>query len=263
MHSSFGSFKSSQSHLFASLDLFHQQDVSNQSSDTKNAHAVKRVKSQTVSGTISYTSSAKNGATRSTDESVKHATIPSIVHQNVSKARDVEATIEGGSKSLQCKGTSAYDAPTTTNLSGPVRDIDDTTDPFLVSAYVQQMYTYYRSEEHRAVVGPYLHRKQQINANMRAILVDWLCEVHHKWRFYPETLYLAVNLVDRYLAKKGATKTTLQLVGSCALLIASKYEEIKPVPVDDLVYVCDGAYDYTDVSDLFVCSIIFRVFLQA
>ena len=236
------------------MDLFHQQDVSNQSSDTKKAQADKRVKSQTVSGTIGFSASAKHIATRSTDELVKHATIPSIVHRNVSKARDVEATIDGGSKSLQRKGTSAYDAPTSTNVSGPVRDIDDTTDPLYATAYVQQMYAYYRSEEHRAVVGPYLHRQQQINANMRAILVDWLCEVHHKWEYRPETLYLAVNIVDRYIAKKGATKTTLQLVGSCALLIASKYEEIFPVPVFDLVYVCDGAYDNTDVSEMFVCG---------
>ena len=237
---------------FASLDLFRQQDVSNQSSVTKNAQAFKRVKSQTVSGTIGYSSSTKNSATRSTDELVEHATIPSIVHRDVSKARDVEATIDGGSKSLQRKGTSAYDAPTSTNVSGPVRDIDDTTDPLYVTAYVQQMYAYYRSEEHRAVVGPYLNA--EINATMRAILVDWLCEVHCKWKYRPETFYLAVNIVDRYIAKKGATKTTLQLVGSCALLIATKYEEIFPVPVYDLVYVGDGAYDHTDVSEMFVCG---------
>jgi len=132
---------------------------------------------------------------------------------------------------------------------GLVRDIDDSSDPLLVTAYVRQMYACYRAEEHRAVVGPYLQHQHQINATMRAILIDWLCEVHHKWRLHPETLYLTVNIVDRYLAMKEVSKKTLQLVGSSALLIASKYEEIYPTPVGDLVYVCDGAYDNDEVSE--------------
>jgi cyclin B len=34
---------------------------------------------------------------------------------------------------------------------------------------------------------------------MRAILIDWLVEVHLKFKLVPETLYLTVNLIDRYL----------------------------------------------------------------
>ena len=36
---------------------------------------------------------------------------------------------------------------------------------------------------------------------MRAILVDWLVEVHLKFKLVPETLYLTVNLIDWYLDK--------------------------------------------------------------
>jgi len=74
-------------------------------------------------------------------------------------------------------------------------------------------------------------------------------EVHRMWRLLLETLYFTVNIVDRYLAMKEVSKKTLQLVGSSALLIASKYEEIYPTPVGDLVYVCDGAYDNDEVSE--------------
>ena len=36
---------------------------------------------------------------------------------------------------------------------------------------------------------------------MRAILIDWLTDVHLKFKLKPETLFLTVNLIDRYLEK--------------------------------------------------------------
>lgn len=78
---------------------------------------------------------------------------------------------------------------------------------------------------------------------MRAILVDWLLEVHLKFKLLPETLYLAVNLIDRYLSvSKNIKRAKLQLVGVTALLISTKYEEIYPPTVKDLVYITDNAY---------------------
>ena len=62
---------------------------------------------------------------------------------------------------------------------------------------------------------------------MRAILVDWLVEVHMKFRLVPETLYLCVNIIDRYLEKEFVERTKLQLVGITALLIACKYEAFR------------------------------------
>jgi hypothetical protein len=69
-------------------------------------------------------------------------------------------------------------------------------------------------------------RQVDINEKMRAILVDWLSEVHLKFKLAPETMFLTVNLIDRFLEKKQVTRRNLQLVGVTAMLIASKYEEI-------------------------------------
>jgi hypothetical protein len=65
-----------------------------------------------------------------------------------------------------------------------------------------------------------------INAKMRGILVDWLIEVHRKFELMPETLYLTINIVDRFLCVKAVSRRELQLVGISSMLIASKYEEI-------------------------------------
>ena len=69
-------------------------------------------------------------------------------------------------------------------------------------------------------------KQEDINEKMRAILVDWLVEVHLKFKLMPETLYLTVNLIDRYLEKEKIKRSQLQLVGVTAMFIASKYEEI-------------------------------------
>jgi len=66
---------------------------------------------------------------------------------------------------------------------------------------------------------------------MRAILVDWLVEVHMKFNLVPETLFLCINVIDRYCEIVNVPRAKLQLVGVTALLIACKYEEIYPPEV--------------------------------
>lgn len=58
---------------------------------------------------------------------------------------------------------------------------------------------------------------------MRRILVDWLIELHSKFRMFSETIFTVVNILDRYLSKKNTTRKQLQLVGIAALYIAAKY----------------------------------------
>lgn len=56
--------------------------------------------------------------------------------------------------------------------------------------------------------------------------MDYLIGLHHRFRLCPETLYLAVNLIDRFLSMRVVSLSKLQLVGLSALFIASKFEEI-------------------------------------
>ena len=82
---------------------------------------------------------------------------------------------------------------------------------------------------------------------MRAILVDWLIEVHSKFKLQRETLFITISIIDRYLAIQLCSKTQLQLVGVSALLIACKYEEIYPPELKDFVFITDHAYTKEDV----------------
>jgi G2/mitotic-specific cyclin-B, other len=92
--------------------------------------------------------------------------------------------------------------------------------------------------------------QKDINLKMRSILIDWLLEVHNKFKLQPQTLWLCVNILDRYLEKEQTVRSKLQLVGVTALLIASKYEEIYPPEVRDCVYITDYAYERTEVLQM-------------
>lgn len=80
---------------------------------------------------------------------------------------------------------------------------------------------------------------------MRPYLIDFLIEIHQQYRLRPETLYLAINIVDRYVARRVVFKKHYQLVGCAALWMAAKYEDAKDrVPsVSELSTMCCGAYE--------------------
>ena len=171
----------------------------------------------------------------------------------VKDARDSKASIRVSTKTHTDIKLEEYDIkPTYRNYQdkpayqhGRAVDIDerDSGDPLCVTAYVKEIYQYHREQEHRSVARPTMHRQVAVTVSMRIILVDWLCEVHYKLELKAETLYLTVNIIDRYLAKKiDVAMNKLQLVGTTALLIASKYEEIYPAEIDDLVEACNSAY---------------------
>lgn len=86
-----------------------------------------------------------------------------------------------------------------------------------------------------------------IRPDMRRVLIDWLVEVHSMFNLKPETLFLAINILDRYCSVKQVPRAHLQLLGSTALLVASKYEEMYAPEVEDFVYVADKAFTRKDV----------------
>ena len=88
----------------------------------------------------------------------------------------------------------------------------------------------------------YMKEQKEINEKMRSILIDWLIDVHHKFRFSDETLFMTVFIIDRYLSVNQITKLKLQLLGITSLLIACKHEEIDLPKIDDFIYITDNAY---------------------
>ena len=86
-----------------------------------------------------------------------------------------------------------------------------------------------------------------LSDRMRAILISWLIEVHLKYLLQPETLFITVNLVDRYCSIQQVPRNEYQLLGVTAMLIASKYEEIFVPKIEDFVDITDNTYSKEQV----------------
>ncbi|PNT21751.1 hypothetical protein POPTR_009G165800v4 [Populus trichocarpa] len=130
-------------------------------------------------------------------------------------------------------------------------DCGDLKDTLAVVEYIDDIYAYYKKSESSGCVSPtYMDRQSDINEKMRAILIDWLIKVHYKFELMDETLFLAINLIDRFLERCTVVRKKLQLVGVTAMLLACKYEEVSVPLVEDFVLISDNAYTRIEVLDM-------------
>ena len=130
-------------------------------------------------------------------------------------------------------------------MTSKVGKVDKATisDIYHVSHYCKDIQKHMQeTEKFTQPNGFYMRAQRDINENVRAILVDWIISVHSKFKLLPETLYLTINLIDRYFSLFQVRKSDVQLVGVAALLIATKYEEIYPPTVKDYIYLTDNTY---------------------
>lgn len=127
-------------------------------------------------------------------------------------------------------------------------DQRDVEKPEMCAEYSEDIYAHLRSTEKNYMVPKdYMKDQRDINEKMRSILIDWLVEVHLKFKLRTETMFLTVSLIDRYLSKTNIDRTRLQLVGVTCMLIASKYEEVYAPEPGDFVYITDKAYTKAEI----------------
>lgn len=130
----------------------------------------------------------------------------------------------------------------------PDLDIEDADDPLMVSEYVVEIFEYLKEVEIATMANPdYMDNQKELEWKMRGILVDWLLEVHTRFRLLPETLFLAVNIIDRFLSNKIVQLDRLQLVGVTAMFIASKYEEVLSPHVQNFRHVADDGFTEEEI----------------
>lgn len=127
-------------------------------------------------------------------------------------------------------------------------DAEDIDDPLMVAEYVHEIFDYLRELEVATMPNPvYMKHQEDLEWKMRGILVDWLIEVHTRFHLLPETLFLAVNILDRFLSAKVVQLDRLQLVGVTAMFIASKYEEVLSPHVQNFRHVADDGFTEAEI----------------
>ncbi|KAK4221405.1 cyclin-like protein [Podospora fimiseda] len=127
-------------------------------------------------------------------------------------------------------------------------DDEDLDDPLMVAEYANDIFEYLRDLECKSVPNPdYMSHQDDLEWKTRGILIDWLVEVHTRFHLLPETLFLAVNIIDRFLSEKVVQLDRLQLVGITAMFIASKYEEVLSPHIANFRHVADDGFSEPEI----------------
>lgn len=93
------------------------------------------------------------------------------------------------------------------------------------------------------------YRQREITLGMRKILLQWMFEVNFDVKCTQNVYFCAVSIIDRYLSVEQVTKCTFQLVGSCALLLASKIYSVIPLSATQLVLYSDDAFTVSEIHE--------------
>ncbi|RAL04766.1 cyclin family protein [Aspergillus ibericus CBS 121593] len=136
---------------------------------------------------------------------------------------------------------------------------DEFWDTSMVAEYSEEIFEYMREQEIKMLPNAhYMDNQAEIQWSMRSVLMDWVVQVHHRFSLLPETLFLCVNYIDRFLSCKIVSLGKLQLVGATAIFIAAKYEEINCPSVQEIVYMVDGGYSIDEIlkAERFMLSML-------
>jgi len=130
--------------------------------------------------------------------------------------------------------------------------LEDQNNPQLCVEYASSIYAYLREVEEGLSIRKEFLSGGYVNGKMRAVLVDWLIEVHSQFKLLQETLYMTVYIIDKFLQTEGHTirRNKLQLVGVTAMFIASKVEEMYAPEINDFVYITDNAYTSVEIRQM-------------
>ncbi|CAF1389799.1 unnamed protein product [Adineta steineri] len=132
-------------------------------------------------------------------------------------------------------------------------DSGDSHNITTVSEYVVDICKYWRElEQNTSIRQNFLLNRNEGTASPqnRAVLIDWLYQVHDRFKLLSDTFHMTIQLIDRYLQLVDVSKHELQLIGSTALLLACKYEEMTIPGMNDFVYVSDNAYSKEDMKEM-------------
>jgi len=162
----------------------------------------------------------------------------------------------------------AVDAPIDTQLWNHP-DAEGWDDPVMGSEYIAEICKYFKEIEVRVFISlnpphgqplifaefqlatlpnrDYMMTQAHITWEHRGILVDWLLQLHANYRLHSESLFLCINLLDRFLGSCRVSLDKLQLVGLVCFFIATKFEETCVPSVKQIALLADDQYPVEEI----------------
>lgn len=148
------------------------------------------------------------------------------------------------------------------NIDLPTNSQKDEIDDGVLELLRETKFDVYLHREKKYQFDTEYMDRQPLSESMRCILIDWIVDVHLKFRLLPETFFLAVNIIDRFSSLEIVSKDRYQLLGTTSLWLATKYEEHTPPKMDRFVKVAAGAFtrdDLIQMEDIILSKLEFNL----
>ncbi|KAF9181751.1 hypothetical protein BGZ51_005217 [Haplosporangium sp. Z 767] len=171
---------------------------------------------------------------------------PAAAHPSPTKGHHISKAIKPTLSNTLVNALPAAPSLVSNAMTSTIGWAKDETDRLLELEYKEEIFQYMKQMEKETMAVPeHMDLQPELTWDLRPLLVDFLIEIHSHFNLQPETLYLAMNMMDRYLSKRVVYKKHFQLVGMTSLWISSKYEDAKEkLPsVSQLCKLCSNAYD--------------------
>ena len=127
---------------------------------------------------------------------------------------------------------------------------------FFKNELLEEIFTNLILEErnsHFKIENNYMKKQNDINAQMRAILLDWLIEVHYHLKFKRKTLFQTIFLIDLFSSQNVIQKIDYQLLGVACLFISVKANEVNYPTIDEFINLTDNAYKKKELLKMEIC----------
>ncbi len=115
-----------------------------------------------------------------------------------------------------------------------------------------------RLEHHYMASTEHYTGEGELKLHMRKIVAEWMLDVCVDQRCHVNVFLLAANIMDRFLATISLQKKQFQLLGACAIFIASKMLEPTPITAATLVKYTADTYDREELLVSVCCPAAVR-----
>ena len=110
---------------------------------------------------------------------------------------------------------------------------------------------YYLNEKN--YINPFYLESEdsELTPEMRTVAVDWLVLIHHKiFKFQETTLFLTIQIFDRYLSKKDLNTEKTELLLLSAFMLASKHNEIDYVNMQETLQLAQNKFTKEQIIEM-------------
>ena len=128
--------------------------------------------------------------------------------------------------------------------------------PLIVDEYFDEILYSLLKEESEFITKQLINHNylldgdNEISPEMRAMVVDWLLEVHQIFHFQEKCLFTTIQLIDKYLTKININIDQFQLLALTALNIASKEEEVEYPILDNFITISKNSLTKKEMIDM-------------